>query len=68
MTSKDVTDCAIADVVNMLRFMRILSNGKKVENQTVFFEEMMECVHLIFWPGSQRSVHCHTAKQSGIGG
>jgi hypothetical protein len=35
---------------------------KKVENKTVFFKEMVECLQLIFWPGSQRRIHCHTAK------
>jgi hypothetical protein len=35
---------------------------KKVENKTAFFGEVVECMHLIFWSGSQRRVHCHTAK------
>jgi hypothetical protein len=25
--------------------------------------EVVECLHLIFWPGIQRRLHCHTAKQ-----
>jgi hypothetical protein len=36
---------------------------KKVENKTVFFKGTVQNRHLILWPGSQRRVHCHTAKQ-----
>jgi hypothetical protein len=35
---------------------------KKKENKTVFSKETVECLHVIFWPGSQRRFHCHTAK------
>jgi hypothetical protein len=35
---------------------------KKVENKTVYYEETVECRHLIFWPENQRRIHCHTAK------
>jgi hypothetical protein len=35
---------------------------KKVENKTAFSKETVEYLHLIFWPGSQRRVHCHTVK------
>jgi hypothetical protein len=35
---------------------------KKMENKIVYYKETVECQHLIFWPGSQRRVHCHTAK------
>jgi hypothetical protein len=35
---------------------------KKVENKIVYYEEIVECRHLIFWSRSQRRVHCHTAK------
>jgi hypothetical protein len=35
---------------------------KKVENSVVYYKEMVEFLYLIFWPGSQRRVHCHTAK------
>jgi hypothetical protein len=35
---------------------------KKVENKTAFSKETVECLNLIFWPGRQRRVHCHTAK------
>jgi hypothetical protein len=38
---------------------------KKVENKTAFSKETVEYLHLIFWPGSQRKVHCHTAKSEG---
>jgi hypothetical protein len=34
----------------------------KVENKIVDYRETVECPHLIFWPQSQRRVHCHTAK------
>jgi hypothetical protein len=36
--------------------------AKKVENKTAFSKEPVECLHVIFWPGSQRRFHCHTAK------
>jgi hypothetical protein len=28
----------------------------------LFSKETVEWLHLIFWPGSQRRVHCHTAR------
>lgn len=34
----------------------------KVKNKIVNYEETFEYRHLIFWPGNQRTVHCHTAK------
>jgi hypothetical protein len=35
---------------------------KKLENKIVYYKETVECQHLIFWPGSQGSIRCHTAK------
>jgi hypothetical protein len=35
--------------------------AKKVQNKILYYKETVECRHLIFWPGSQRRVHCHTA-------
>jgi hypothetical protein len=35
---------------------------KKVGNTVVYYNKTVECLHLIFWPRSQRRVHCHTAK------
>jgi hypothetical protein len=35
---------------------------KKVENKIVYYKETMECLHLIFWPKSQRRAHYHTEK------
>jgi hypothetical protein len=35
----------------------------KVQNKTAFSKETVACLHLMFWSGSQRRVHCHTAKQ-----
>jgi hypothetical protein len=34
---------------------------KNVENKIACYEKM-ECLYLIFWPGSQRRVHCHIAE------
>jgi hypothetical protein len=28
----------------------------------VYYKETVECRLIIFWPGSQRTVHCHTAE------
>jgi hypothetical protein len=28
----------------------------------LFTKEMVECLHLIFWPGRQKRVPCHTTK------
>jgi hypothetical protein len=35
---------------------------KKVENKIVYYKDTVECRYVIFWPGNQRRVHCHTAK------
>jgi hypothetical protein len=35
---------------------------RKMKNRMVYYKETVKCWHLIFWPGSQRMVHCHTAK------
>jgi hypothetical protein len=35
---------------------------KKLENKNLYNKEIFECQHLIFWPGSQGRVHCHTTK------
>jgi hypothetical protein len=31
--------------------------------QTVFSKEMVQFMHLIFWPGSQRRIHYHNARK-----
>jgi hypothetical protein len=37
-------------------------NSVKTKNKTVYYEEILECQHSIFWLESWRRVHCHTAK------
>jgi hypothetical protein len=34
---------------------------KDVENKTVFSKKTVKCLHVSL-PGSQKRVHCHTAK------
>jgi hypothetical protein len=34
----------------------------RIKQTFAFSKETVECLHLIFWPGSQRRVHCRTAK------
>jgi hypothetical protein len=34
----------------------------KVKNKIVYYKEIVKCQHLIFWPESQRRIHCATAK------
>jgi hypothetical protein len=36
-----------------------------MKNKIVYYEETVVCQHLIFWPGSQRRINCHTAKPEG---
>jgi hypothetical protein len=33
-----------------------------MKNKALYYEQAVECSNLIFWPESQRSVHCCTAK------
>jgi hypothetical protein len=33
-----------------------------VENKIVYYKETGEYLHVVFGPGSQRKVHCHTIK------
>jgi hypothetical protein len=35
---------------------------QNMKNKTVFKKKTVEYQHLIFQPGSQRRVHCHTIK------
>jgi hypothetical protein len=35
---------------------------KKVGNKTMFSKETVECLHIVFWPGSHRGVLILTAK------
>jgi hypothetical protein len=35
---------------------------EKLENKIMYYQEIVECRHLIFWPGSYGRVHYHTAK------
>jgi len=35
---------------------------KKLQNKIVYYKKTVECLHLIFWPGSQGRVYGHTAK------
>jgi hypothetical protein len=33
-----------------------------MENKILYYKETVESLCLIFWPKSQRRVHCHAAK------
>jgi hypothetical protein len=48
--------------VSALLFRDFEVTVKKLENKVVYYKETVGSQHLIFWPGSQRRVHCHTAK------
>jgi hypothetical protein len=41
---------------------------KKVKNKIAFSKETVECLHLIFWSGSQRRVTAILQNWSRIGG
>jgi hypothetical protein len=49
-------------VWNAVLYESMKKQWRKWKIKLHFLKKTVGCLHLIFWPGSQRRVHCHTAK------